>query len=108
MGAIDLDAVHGDIQLRYGKSGESADLLGMDEPVKVEPRQVVYADDAQIITWLWNHRDAKATAVNESSKNVVFFADSLLGTELAEKAIVQLSAALDALGVEIITQGVVG
>lgn len=108
MGAVDLDKVNGNITLRYGQAGENAHLLGMDAPVDVSPEHVVYADDGQVITWLWNHRDAAATAVTHSSKHVVFFTDSLLGPELAQTAISELAALLDQLGAMVIEQGVIG
>jgi DNA/RNA-binding domain of Phe-tRNA-synthetase-like protein len=108
MGALDLDKIHGDIVLRYGQSGETAELLGMDKPVDVTPSQVVYADQERILTWLWNHRDAAATAVSEDSKQAVFFADSLLGPELADKAIQELAKQLQSLGANILSQGVIG
>ncbi len=107
MGAIDLDKVTGDICLRYGRAGETAVLLGMDEPIAIEDSHVIYADNRQVITWLWNHRDAKNTAVTETSAHIVFFADSLSGVQLASTAIRELAEALTKLGIPIETQGVV-
>lgn len=106
MGAMDLDHVQGDVRLRYGRDGETADLLGMEKPVPVQPSHVVYADDAQVITWLWNHRDAKVTAVSGESRRMVFFADSLLGRLHAELAIDELAGKLRAMGVTIHASGV--
>jgi len=108
MGAVDLDKIAGDIVLRYGKQGESAQLLGMDKPVEITSQQVVYADQQQILTWLWNHRDAANIAVQPTSKHVVFFADSLLGVELAQRAITDLIELLQQSGATVVSQGIVG
>jgi lysyl-tRNA synthetase class 2 len=106
MGALDLDFVSGNIELRYGRDGESAELLGMDESVKVNTNQVIYSDDLQVLTWLWNHRDAKKTAVSPKSKRVVYFADSLIGEDLALTAISELEEDITQLGAKVIHRGV--
>ncbi len=108
MGALDLDKLSGDLSVRYGHQGDRATLLGMDKPVEVTAQQVVYADSRQVVTWLWNHRDAVATAVRPDSTHVVFLADSLLGSALAQQAIDELEGSLHSLGVSIISKGVVG
>jgi|GEM_PF-242478 len=108
MGALDLDKLHGDLTVRYGKEGDVAELLGIDDPVVVQPEQVVYADQDQIVTWLWNHRDAERTAVDDQSTNIVFLADSLLGATLAQQAIDQLSDLLQQMGVKVHASGVIG
>ena len=107
MGAVDLAKLTGNLQLRYGNAGESADLLGMEKPVEVKPEHIVYADDKQVVTWLWNHRDAKLTAVQPASQKVVFLADSLSGPQAANDAINKLAAYLQELGVTIVSQGCV-
>jgi len=94
-GAMDLDQVKGDILLRFGKSGETAELFGLDKPVKVEPEQVVYADEMRIISWLWNYRDAKETAVTEKTRRAVFFIDSLLGPERVTEAVTEVTSLLE-------------
>jgi lysyl-tRNA synthetase, class I len=94
MGAMDLDQIQGDIELRYGNEGEEADLLGVERPVKVLKTQVIYADAQRVITWLWNYRDAKGTAVTASTKRAIFFADSLVGAARAEEAIDELARTL--------------
>lgn len=106
MGALDLDKMQGNIELRYGRAGETAQLLGVEKPVPVEPAHVVYADQKQILTWLWNHRDAVATAVIADTKHAVFFADSLQGPTHAQTAIAELADGLKQVGADVTTQGV--
>ncbi len=108
MGAMDLEHVTGDIELRFGKTGEKAELLGVDKPVDVTDRQVVYADDKRIITWLWNYRDARDTAVTLQTKQAVFFIDSLQGRSVVELAVAELADRLEAdLGAKVLAQGIV-
>ena len=107
MGAFDLDKLKGDITLRFGHVGEMADLMGVEKPIPVADGHAVYVDEERVITWLWCHRDATATAVSESTTHAVFFVDSLLGRELAEKALNELAYSLQKLGVEIVNQGLV-
>jgi lysyl-tRNA synthetase, class I len=108
MGALDLDKLRGDLVIRHGKEGEKASLLGIEGEVEVKPEQVIYADQNQVVTWLWNHRDAASTAVKDGSKHVVFLADSLLGAGPANEAISELTGLLQQIGAEIVHKGVVG
>jgi lysyl-tRNA synthetase class 2 len=108
MGALDLDKLHGDLTVRYGRAGETASLLGFDGPVVVEATHVVYADQERVVTWLWNHRDAVETAVNNNSSRVIFLADSLLGETLAKAAIDELASLLQGCGATVVTQGFIG
>lgn len=76
MGAYDLDAVKSNIYLRYGNDGEQFEGLGKDNICPVERKQVVYADDSQVLTWLWNYRDATHTAIQLSTTHAIFFMDT--------------------------------
>ncbi len=106
MGAMDLDHVKGDIALRYGREGESAQLLGMDKAVAVTPAQVVYADERQIISWLWNHRDAAGTGVSLATKQAIFFIDSQTGRQPVEAALAELVDWLEQSGGQVLAQGI--
>jgi lysyl-tRNA synthetase, class I len=108
MGALDLDKVQGDLVVRYGREGEKAQLLGMEDAVEVTPKHVVYADDQQVVTWLWNHRDAASSAVKQDSKHVVFLVDSLVGAEQARQATDELSELLQQIGAALVVKGVIG
>ncbi len=108
MGALDLDKLDGDLTIRYGHDGETASLLGIEGPVSVSAQQVVYADQSQIVTWLWNHRDAAATAVTHDTKHAVFLADSLDGAAPARAAIAELSELLEQIGAQVVVSGTIG
>jgi DNA/RNA-binding domain of Phe-tRNA-synthetase-like protein len=76
-GAFDLDAVAGDIEVRFAVGGESFTPLG--EPDVTEnprPGEVIYHDAKSVLTRHWNHRDADRTKVTEDSANVVFLLET--------------------------------
>lgn len=78
MGGYDLDKIVGDIQIRYAKEGEPFQGLGEKE-VAASENHIVYADDEGVICWLWNHKDAARTCIDERSKTVLFFIDAANG-----------------------------
>lgn len=75
MGGYDLDKISGEIQVRFGKAGETFLALGEREPVEVQPHHVVYSDQEKILCWLWNHKDSRETCIDENTKRVLFFID---------------------------------
>ncbi len=79
MGALLFSAIEGDINLRYGISGEEFIPLGRDaESVAVTSDHIVYADDKSVLTWLWNYRDGKHCCVpakSDTEIDVLIFAD---------------------------------
>ncbi len=92
MGAFDLDKIKGNIEIRYGKSGEKFYPLGSEEAEEVLPGHVVYADSEKICTWLWNHRDSRLAGLDEGSRRAVFVVDRAFSPTTTE-----LGPALDLL-----------
>jgi lysyl-tRNA synthetase class 2 len=84
MGGYDLEKVSGDITIRYGKEGETFVGLGERLSVNVETHHIVYADDTHILCWLWNHKDAEKTCIDEHSKKVIFFIDAFDSEKVKE------------------------
>jgi DNA/RNA-binding domain of Phe-tRNA-synthetase-like protein len=76
-GAFDLDAAAGDIEVRYASGDEQFTPLG-EPDVTETPRagEVIYHDDASVLTRHWNHRDADRTKVTEDSVNIVFLLET--------------------------------
>jgi DNA/RNA-binding domain of Phe-tRNA-synthetase-like protein len=90
-GAFDVDRVQGAITIRFAQDGDTFVPLG--EPEKVErphPGEVVYVDDAGVLTRHWNHRDADRTKVTSASRNVVFVLETV---DSAHRARVDAAAA---------------
>lgn len=76
-GAFDLDAVEGDIDIRFA-SGEE-DFTPLGEPGTTEhprPGEVIYTDVKSVLTRHWNHRDADRTKVTEASGRIVFLLET--------------------------------
>jgi DNA/RNA-binding domain of Phe-tRNA-synthetase-like protein len=72
-GAFDLDAVCGDIVVRFAVGHEEFTPLG--EPGTTEhprPGEVIYADQMSVLTRHWNHRDADRTKVTQDSSDILF------------------------------------
>ncbi len=92
MGGFDTDNVEGDIYLRKSDGGEKFLPLGASEHVKTYPGEVVYADDARILTRRWNYRDADETKITEDTTNLVMFIDASpsIGVGKVESALNEL------------------
>jgi len=76
-GAFDLDAVEGDITVRFAAGDEDFTPLG--EPDVTEhprPGEVIYTDAKSVLTRHWNHRDADRTKVTEDSVRIVFLLET--------------------------------
>jgi DNA/RNA-binding domain of Phe-tRNA-synthetase-like protein len=77
-GAFDLGHVAGDIVIRRADGSEAFTPLG--EPGTTEnphPGEVVYTDDAGVLTRHWNHRDADRTKVTEASQQILFLLETV-------------------------------
>jgi DNA/RNA-binding domain of Phe-tRNA-synthetase-like protein len=78
VGAFDLDRVEGHITIRFARDDDRFVPLG--EPDEVEqphPGEVVYVDDAGVLTRHWNHRDADRTKVTPDSRRVLFVLETV-------------------------------
>lgn len=81
-GAFDLDRVSGDVVIRHAEGTESFTPLGEPDTVEApRPGEVVYADDAGVLTRHWNHRDAHRTRVTEESVRAVFILETVRGRQ---------------------------
>ncbi len=95
MGALRKDAIKGDIVLRHGVDGETFVGLGKtDEVHSVTKDHVVYADDASVLTWLWNFKDGKHCCVPATTEGPI---DVLIFADQAEEGAGDVKAALKVL-----------
>ena len=91
MGGYDLKKISGDIIVRYAKEGETFQGLGIRLPIETKPNHIVYADDKRVVCWLWNHKDAEETCIDENTEYVIFFIDSAQGANQVQGALDLLS-----------------
>jgi tyrosyl-tRNA synthetase len=86
IGSHDLDAVVGDLEVRYARQGEF--FSPMDSPdgqVETVPAgEPVYADEAEVRTRRWVWREGRKTMVKEDSHNVFFPIDGWIGLNEAQ------------------------
>lgn len=108
MGGYDLDRVCGDLHVRLAEQGETFTGIGEQQAVNVSAGVVVYADDAGVLCYGWNHRDGARTALQPETCRAIFFADSALASSKsrAARAILQLRAALDQAGARFVVSEV--
>jgi len=78
MGGYDCRKIAGDITVRYGVGGETFQALGGAKRQEVLAHHIVYADEAKVLCWLWNHKDSELSCIDENTKDVVFFIDSAI------------------------------
>lgn len=95
MGGYDLSKVTGDIAIRYAREGETFHGIGEKKPSATKPQHVVYADDQRVLCWLWNYKDALETCIDEETRSVIFFLDSVEAPFNAmQSALIQLQTYL--------------
>jgi lysyl-tRNA synthetase class 2 len=75
MGGFNLDRVVGNIKLRFSAGGERFLSIGSSTSEETYKGEVVYADEARILTRRWNHRDCEETKITERTTNIMLFAD---------------------------------
>jgi DNA/RNA-binding domain of Phe-tRNA-synthetase-like protein len=98
-GAFDLDAVAGDIAVRFAAGDEDFTPLG--EPDVTEhprPGEVIYTDAKSVLTRHWNHRDADRTKVTADSVRIVFLLETTGAPDFApavDAAAADLAARLE-------------
>jgi DNA/RNA-binding domain of Phe-tRNA-synthetase-like protein len=96
MGGFDMDRVQGTIRLRFSEGGESFMPLGASESEETYPGEVVYADDARILTRRWNYRDCDETKITEDTRAFIMFVDGSVDIprESVEEVLMDLESSL--------------
>lgn len=96
MGGFDMDRIQGTIRLRFSEGGESFMPLGASESEETYPGEVVYADDARILTRRWNYRDCDETKITEATRAFIMFVDGSVDIprESVESALGDLESSL--------------
>lgn len=92
VGAEDLDAVQGDIELGFADGTESGIYLGSTEPENCYPGEVVYRDDGGFLCRRWNWREADRTKITPETSNAVIVMEQAPGMpdELLDRALADM------------------
>ena len=99
VGGEDLDAVKGDIELRFAGEAEPAVRL-LGEPAELarspKPGEVIYADAAGALCRRWNWKEADRTKLTEETARGFLVAEALppVGRSMLEKALADLAGLL--------------
>lgn len=97
IGGYDLDAIEGDIVLRFSPGNEPFTPIGGGNKI-TKPEEVVYSDDKRVLTVRWNFLDCDETKITLGTKNFILCieaADSRIPAEVLEKATVKLRDVLE-------------
>lgn len=104
MGGYDFNKISRNVQIRFAREGESFYGLGGCRATATS-NQVVYSDSERIISWLWNHKDARETSIDENTTKALFFIDSFNQTQ-TEFALQILEEKLHQISCSSITTGI--
>lgn len=72
MGSHDIDALTGDIYVRFSKENDAFLPLGEEHEELLASGELVYSDDVRIRTRKWIHRQSNIGKINPESKNIFF------------------------------------
>jgi lysyl-tRNA synthetase class 2 len=85
VGGYDLGTISGDICLRFSAGDEEFTPLGARATEVTRPGEVVYSDDARILTRKWNYRDCDNCKVTEQSTAIGLFSEAPFGNVATSK-----------------------
>jgi DNA/RNA-binding domain of Phe-tRNA-synthetase-like protein len=76
VGGYDVKGVQGDVVLRLSPGNEPFKAIGATEEEKTDAGEVVYADDAKVLTRRWNFRDCDQAKVEAASRDIALFVEA--------------------------------
>lgn len=93
MGGHDLDTLQGNIYLRFAEGWEPFTPMGGGEGITVPKGELVYRDDAEVLTRNWVWRQCEKDKATDKTKNIFIPIDVLgeVGSKRAEEIIDELS-----------------
>lgn len=78
IGAHDVDALEGDISVRFAVKGDLFTPLGTEETEEVDEGELIYADSKRVRTRRWIWRQSDAGKITDVSKNIFFPIDGFV------------------------------
>jgi DNA/RNA-binding domain of Phe-tRNA-synthetase-like protein len=93
MGGHDLDTLQGNIHLRFAEGWEPFTPMGGGETITAPKGELVYRDDAEVLTRNWVWRQCEKDKATEKTRNIFIPIDVLgeVGRGLADEIVVELS-----------------
>ncbi len=98
-GGFVLDAVHGPLELRFTREGDTFVALDEQSPIAVAAGEVAYADGAAVLTRHFVWRQARTGLITPSTRNAFLIAEVLgaVGHEVAEAVLMDFKTGLEQL-----------
>ncbi len=93
-GGYDSDYLSGDLCLRLAGSGLTFTALGSDEAEAVPEGEIIYTDEARVLTRRWNYRDCHATRIRAATQRFWLAIESPDSALIAPDIIRQAGASL--------------
>ena len=82
MGAHDIDAASGDIQVRFSRTGDLFTPFGETQAEEMEDGELIYSAGDRVKTRRWIWRQSEEGKVTESSRNIFFPIDGFTDRNL--------------------------
>ncbi|MEM1949331.1 MAG: phenylalanine--tRNA ligase beta subunit-related protein [Candidatus Caldarchaeum sp.] len=79
--AFDADRLAGDLVMRFARSGERFQGIGMEKPLTLSGGEVVVEDGQKLIA-VYPYRDADSSKVTERSRNVLLMVCGVPGVDM--------------------------
>ena len=76
VGGYDLSHVTGDIHLRLSAGDEPFVPIGATREEVTRSGEVIYADDARVLTRKWNFRDCDECKITDESRDIALFTEA--------------------------------
>ena len=95
-GGFDLDEVHGPLELRRTRVGDTFLAMDAEEVEAVPPGEVAYADGTTILTRHFVWRQARTGLIDPATRSVFLVSEVLgeVGTDVAEMVLGELESGL--------------
>jgi len=79
MGAHDIDALEGDIEIRFAVEGDTFIPFGSEQEEAADPGELIYTDSKRVRTRRWIWRQSDRGKITEKSTNIFFPIDGFEG-----------------------------
>ncbi len=99
VGAFDLGDIHGPLELRLTRDGDTFTALGDDEVINVPAGEVAYTDGSTIITRHFVWRQSRAGLITQETRDAFLVSEILgeVGEDIAQLVLSDLNAGAQSL-----------
>ncbi|MEX0961937.1 MAG: lysine--tRNA ligase [Simkaniaceae bacterium] len=84
VGSVDLDKIEGTISLTIADGSEPFQMLKEEESISVEPGEVIYRDEKEVLRRGWNYRECEKSKITHETSKAAFILEGLENTTKEE------------------------